>query len=481
MGLIENILAARGYVKARQRLPEHLRAVAQAQRWQMPDYSEFYRQGKTYSQSSWVYVCVSRIAEAAARTELNVKRYTVEDEEDIKDHPFEQLLRKPNIKQSQWELMESTFGHLELSGNAYWYLTLASNGTPVEMWPLRPDRVEIVPSDTEWVKGYIYNVDGLRIPLDRNEVVHFKRWHPIEDYIGMSALEAAGLGVEGDLNAQKWNANFFKNNAMPPSVVSIKENIGDADYDALVDQWQGRYKGAEMAHKTAFVRGSEISVQHVGIPQKDMEFLEYRQFTREEIFLIFGIPLGKYSENATEANANVAERTFLNETLYPKLVRVQQKITAEILPRYGDNLVAEFEDVRWTDKEKQLQELQLCALYKIKTIDEIRSEYFGLEPMAEEDKPQVPPQLEQQSDLLEQERQGDQDEAEEDVKADLRRWRDVSLRLLKQGKKPTERPFKSEVIPEDLQATIAYRLALADTSEEVKAIFADPFCWKGYP
>jgi len=95
------------------------------------------------------------------------------------------------------------------------------------------------------------------------------------------------------------------------------------------------------------VRGSEITVTPLGLSHDDMQFLEQLKWGKDEIFLIFGIPLGKYVENATQANANVAERTFINETLWPKLCRVGQKVTAEVLPRYGDDLVGQFEDIRW--------------------------------------------------------------------------------------------------------------------------------------
>lgn len=387
MTVFDRVMGRLGYVKQRPKvqLPRHLRVVAEQSRWNMTDYSLYGNQAKTYALCSWVYICISRIAEAAALVPFKVmRRGEAEELQEVPNHPFEQLLRRPNDKFSQFELLESTFGFLELTGNAYWYLNLVGE-VPVEIWPLRPDRVEIVPSDREWIKGYVYHVNGVEVPLGRDEVVHFKRWHPLADYEGLSAIEAAGYAVEGDLQAQKWNVNFFKNNAVPSAIVGIKEHISDTDYDALVAQWAGQYKGVERAHKAAFIRGSDVTVTTLGLNQRDMEFLELRRFNKEETFLLFGIPLGKYSENATQANANVAERTFLNETLWPKLCRVAQKITAEVLPRYGEGLLGQFEDVRWVSDQQKLEELRVVAQYHLMSLDEIRARYWQMQPLETEE------------------------------------------------------------------------------------------------
>src|SRR5260221_2978767 len=76
-----------------------------------------------YLRSSWVYVAVTRIAEAAALVPYEV--YATKGEAKIaqQNHAIEQLLRNPNPHMSQFELLEATFGFLELTGNAYWFLT----------------------------------------------------------------------------------------------------------------------------------------------------------------------------------------------------------------------------------------------------------------------------------------------------------------------------------------------------------------------
>jgi HK97 family phage portal protein len=362
-----------------------------------PEMGEAGKYAGVYMRSPWVYVAVNRIAEAAALVPFRVvtsppnplstrgegenvgaHSYTPGGEIEVADHPFEQLLRRPNPLMSRFELIEHTVGCLEIHGNAYWFLAGQPGGTPQELWPLRPDRVTIVPDAERGVRGYVYELDGRRIPLDAAEVVHFRRWHPANDYYGLSALEAARLAVESDRAMADWNRRYFgEGMAVPAGIVAIRERVNDADFERLKREWRTAYGGRE--RKTAFLRGAAVEWHNVGLSQHDMDFLNARRFNREEIFQIFGIPVGMFSENATEANALVGERVFIERTLWPKLVRIAEKITTDLLPFYGAGLAGRFDDIRPQDRSQQFEELRLAKGYL--SVNEIRARYFQLGPV----------------------------------------------------------------------------------------------------
>lgn len=339
-----------------------------------------------YAASPWVYVAVNRIAEAAAlvpfavyaRPRAGEVASPEAGEVAQPDHPFVRLLQRPNPLMSRFELIESTVGSLEIHGNAYWFLAGQPGGAPQELWPLRPDRVQIVPDPVRGVRGYVYTVDGRDIPLDAAEVVHFRRWHPANDYYGLSALEAARLAVESDRAMADWNRRYFSEGyAVPAGIVAIRDRVNDADFERIKREWRASYGGRE--RKTAFLRGASVEWQSVGLSQNDMDFLNARRFNREEIFQIFGIPVGMFSENATEANALVGERVFIERTLWPKLVRIAEKLSTDLLPFYGAGLTGRFEDIRPQDRSSTFEELRLAK--GVLTVDELRARYFGLGPL----------------------------------------------------------------------------------------------------
>ncbi len=333
--------------------------------------------GHIYAQSPWVYVAVNRIAEAAALVPLNITGHG-SAASTPNDHPLQQLLNAPNHFLSRFELLEQTVGTLELYGNAYWYLVGDQRGRPVEIWPLQPDRLRIVPDPERFVRGYVYELDGQRIPLEPAEIVHFKRWHPANDFYGLSALQAARLAVMGDRAMASWNhAAFGQDRGIPAGMVVIKDFISEADFERLKRDWRETYGGGE--RRTAFLRGGEIEWQNIGLSHQDLDFLQGRAANRDEILNIFGVPIGMLSENATEANAKVAERLFIERTLWPKLTRIAAKITQDLLPFWPGSYTASFEDIRPTDTQARLDEIRTASAAL--SINEIRDRYYHLPPV----------------------------------------------------------------------------------------------------
>lgn len=88
------------------------------------------------------------------------------------------------------------------------------------------------------------------------------------------------------------------------------------------------------------------------------------------------------SVNATEANSDTGRKTFIELAVWPHLVRIAGKITNDVLPIYGENLVGEFDDIRVTDRAMLLQEQGEFA--KVHTIDEVRQKYYQAGPIGDD-------------------------------------------------------------------------------------------------
>ena len=339
---------------------------------------------RLYQQSPWVYVAVNRISEAAALAPIHIYRRTSAGRVEAPGHPLARLLAAPNPHLSQFELIEQTVGALELAGNAFWYLAADARGLPAEIWPLAPERVSVVPDPERYIRGYVYELDGQRLPLEPEEIVHFKRWHPANDYYGLSALEAARLAVGSDRAMAEWNFQTFgQENGVPAGIVSIKEFVTDADFERIKRDWKASYGGTQ--RRTAFLRGGGIEWHDIGLSHHDLDFLKGREAHRDEILHIFGVPTGLISDNATEANATVAERLFIERTLYPKLVRIAQKITVDLLPFWERGGEVAFDDIRPTDMQARLAEIN--AARAALSINELRERFFAMPPVPWGDRP----------------------------------------------------------------------------------------------
>ncbi|MFN8374646.1 MAG: phage portal protein [Anaerolineae bacterium] len=448
-----------------------------------------------YQQSPWVYVAVNRIAEAAALVPLRVLRVDGERTLEVPRHPLEVLLEAPNPFMSRFELIESTIGTLELYGNAYWFLSSSPDGTPAQIWALRPDRMSVVPDAMRYVRGYVYEIDGLRIPLEPEEVIHFKRWHPANDYYGLSALEAARLTIQTEKAMAEWNRNTFSlDNGVPAGIVLLKKELNDADFERIKREWRASYGGTQ--RRTAFLRSADVEWKSIGLSHNDLEFLKGRQAHRDEILNIFGVPVGLISENATEANAKVAERQFIERTLYPKLVRLAQKITQDLLAFYPGTHLAVFDDIRPTDTQARLEEIKVA--YPLLSINEIRARYFNLPAVAWGDVAAgaatplpnpLPASGEREqagthdtvgaqraapsSDTPAASPLADMPQPEDALKAaaaELARWERFALKRLGRAQ---GRPFAVRALPDEVAFEVAAGLLAAQTEDEARAVFKD--------
>lgn len=398
MSLLSKIASRLGYAKSEQvaNPPAWLRAQAASEQWSMPDPSQAEAQLAMYQKLSWVQIAVSRVAETAATAAFNVMLLDGETEQGILNHAFEQLLRRPNPLQSRHELLVSTISYLTLTGNAYWWLNRPSNGAPAEIWVLPSNQVSPVPDGNMYLRGYLYDAGiGNKVPLNVSEIVHFKRFNPGSSFVGLSPLEALGTVAVGDLAMQRWNTNWFsKDNAKAPGALAFATPIDDQTWAQMQkdirDQWGGVNRSGPLMLRNVGPQG----VQWIGmsLSQTDMQFLEGRNFTREEVFSVFAPGLASIlSVNATEANAIAGKRTFLEFGVWPQLVAVAEKITNDVLPLYGPNLVGEFEDIRITDRVMELQEQ--AAFAQVHTIDEIRTRFYKAQPLGDERGSLLPAQV----------------------------------------------------------------------------------------
>jgi len=481
--------------------PWQLSAAVEAE-YDMPTLGMPRAQSKLYQRLSWVQIAVHAVASTAATTALNVVRLEGEDENAEINHPFEKLLDRPNPLQSRYEFLESVFSYRALTGNAYvWLNRPSANVEPSEMWIIPSHKIRPVPDKNLYLRGYIYEPgDGQEIPLELHEVAHFKKFNPLNSFLGMSPIEALATVAVGDMAMTRWNTNFFdKDNAKVPGALAFADPIMDADWERMradIRKEHGGVKRSLMMLRNVGKGGVEWV--NMAMSQKDMEFLNARNANRSEIFSMFAPGLDSIlAINATEANALSGKRTFIELGVWPAMVAVAEKFTNDVLPAYGPNLRAEFDDIRITDRALELQEQ--AAFSQVGTVDEIRQKFYQLQPIgddrgkllpiqvtaaqpAPDEKPQegagasIPaqtPQAQADPQTATDDATGSADDAKAAKAADLARFK----RWAGKRSKPNADDFTSEHLSYEDKAAILWELK----GEGADGDTMPPFTWTTGP
>ena len=292
--------------------------------WTPRNYAALAKEG--FAGNAIGYRCVRMLAEAASSVPLIIYRGGKE----LSSHPLKQLLAQPNPAQSGRELIENTVSFLLVAGNSYTEVS-ALDGTPRELVALRPDRVKVVAGSNGWPEAYEYAVGGASARLPAETVLHIKLFNPLDDYYGMSPLEAAARSIDTHNAASAWNKAMLDNAARPSGALVLaasQEQMTTEQYDRLKSEIENKYQGAANAGRPMVLEGG-LDWKEMGFSPKDMEFIEAKNASAREIALAFGVPpmlLGIPGDN-TFANYAEANRSFWRQTILPLAARVAEAMT----------------------------------------------------------------------------------------------------------------------------------------------------------
>ncbi len=342
---------------------------------------------RAYSQHAWVYACVRAIAQAASSVPIRVYRRAADGQRYLApaSDPLVRLLDRVNPRMSFPELMEATLVALELTGNAYWALERDASGQIAEIWPMRPDRVKIVPG-RNYIQGFIYEANARSVAFKPDEVVHFRYFSPADDFYGLSPLRAAADAIICDLYAIAYNQAFFRRGARPEGVITSQVQLSEEELKRLREQFEQTYAGVEKAHRV-LILGSDLKWQSLGVAPKDAEFLQQRKLSREEICAVFGVPpavVGIY-EYANYANAQLQRKLFWSDTILPKLQRIAGTINDQLASHFGPDLEVEFDasavPALQEEAREQAEVAATLVARGIMTINEVRERFYNLPPV----------------------------------------------------------------------------------------------------
>lgn len=295
------------------------------------DYWVLANQG--YSRNELIYAGMRRIMDAVSMTPLRV--YT-DDDQELPDHPLRELVRRPNPFMGEHLLWELTILNLYLAGSAFLEKVRDAQNRVVELWPLRPDRVKIIPDNKKYIAGYIYEIAGLQFPLDTSDIVHFKFPNPVYDYFGLSPLVAALRRMATDNELTDFTKTFLQNYATPSVVVTTTDAIDQDTVNRLSRVWRQRY-GDRNRGMPAFLQ-SGMDIKAIGLSFKDLAFPELDATLQKRVLVALGISPILLGQEATYANYAEARASFYEDTIEPLQARLDDRIENELLfTDFGDH------------------------------------------------------------------------------------------------------------------------------------------------
>ncbi|GHS94695.1 portal protein [Alphaproteobacteria bacterium] len=295
---------------------------------------------------------------------------------EVEDHPLLDLLHNPNPRQSGSSFLENVFSQYLLSGNVYieaQYTNGAWEDAPPEAPPplqgapqqflqrppyrpptalnlLRSDYVHILVDSQGQPLGFEYKSGKQKrlFPIDlqtgRSSLLHIKTFHPLNDWYGMSPIEAAARAIDQHNAVGEHNLSILQNGGRPSGALLIRPSTGGGTLtqeqrESLRQDIRALYGGTENAGRIMVLEGN-CEWKEMGLSPKDLDFKAGKNISAREIAQAFGVPpiLVGLTEEATFSNYKEARLNFWEDTLLPLLDFFVSELNRWLVPMFDATL-----------------------------------------------------------------------------------------------------------------------------------------------
>ena len=315
-------------------------------RWTPRDYAQLAREG--YSRNAIVHRAVRLISESIGGLSFVLYEGVAEHT----THRLLDLIARPNPRQDGASFLDSVAAHLLLAGNAYVEAVgvegeAGASANVRELYALRPDRMRVVPGPDGWPQAFDYTVAGQSVRFDQGAalppILHLTLFNPLDDYYGLSPLEAAAIAVDTHNAAAAWNKALLDNAARPSGALVYAGPEGavlsDGQFERLKQELSDQYQGPAHAGRPLLLEGG-LDWKPMSLTPKDMDFMEAKHSAAREIALAFGVPpmLLAIPGDNTYSNYQEANRVFWRATVLPLASRIGSALTQWLTPAFGSGL-----------------------------------------------------------------------------------------------------------------------------------------------
>lgn len=289
-----------------------------------------------YTRASIVYACIDLISKTAVSVPLRVyERHGAEEYEYLPDHPLQQVLNTPNARLTRRRMYYRLVQHLMLTGNGVWFkIRVPKSGPPTQLWPISPDLIQPVPDAKNLISHYVLNVNGEQARIEARDVVHVQLENPETPLWGVGPLQAAMQDTNLYLGNKAWNLRTVERGAVTPGVLEVPEDLTEDQFKAIREQLDERTFGNEDAGRE-MILGSGMKYHRMSLTGEELGFLESMRFGREEIAMVFGVPVAMLTpENATLANVEAYNKQFWENTIVPLNIGIADILTHALVPDF---------------------------------------------------------------------------------------------------------------------------------------------------
>jgi len=330
--------------------------------WTDEDLARLAKEG--YQNCYAVYACVKQIVDAAGGIPWNLFKRPASKAgkmEKLEDHELLDLLRRPNPQDGGAAFTKNSLAFYLIAGNSYTVGVGPEQGPPAELYNVRPDRMRVVPgTKIEPIQGYKYAVGANIDTFSKEQVLHLKAFHPLNDWYGLSPIRVAARQIDTQAKAAEWNTRLLDHDCRPPGALNVEGNLDKEQQERLEEALEEKMMGYKNIGRPPVFEGG-MKWQSFAITPRDMDWIQSDKLNTRKICSVFNVApeLIGDSEHKTYSNYKEARKALFIENVLPLMDYLRDE--------YNNWLTPAFEERLWLDYDRDNIEAireELSAIYE---------------------------------------------------------------------------------------------------------------------
>lgn len=284
------------------------------------DIERAYREG--VAKVTWVWRSIDAIAGNQARLPMIMRENNSPTGELVENSDLAPLLNSvANDGESAFAFRYRLSSQLLMSSRGVFVeIVRGRGGQPVALHLLPPQNTAPIPDPKKFVSGFeVALPDGSKKVLKPDNVLWVRRPHPLDPYLSMTPMEAAGIAIEVESLAKVYNRNFLLNDGRPGGLLVIRGEIDEDDKEELRSRFRGNLAQSGAVGVISSDEGADFV--DTGASPRDAAYIQMRDLTKNEILAAFGVPESIIGNASGRTFSNAAEegKVFWMETMMPHL------------------------------------------------------------------------------------------------------------------------------------------------------------------
>jgi len=284
--------------------------------WSAREFVAFATEG--YRDNPTVRACIMAKQKAAIECPIILVN---EKGEAVENHPILSLLNKPNPMQSWEKFLTQMIGSHDIAGEGD--VLKIGIGQSVELWPLRPDWLEIttfsmgLPVTCSYTPSDTYEESTVK-QYQFSELMIWAEYNPLFRWRGLSPLYSAAYSIDTLNEYAKSNKAMLENGMTPSGVLWTDSEVSDTSFNRLQEQFNGKYAGAKNSGKPMILDGG-LKWQGMSFSPRDMEFVSGKRLSQLDVCQVLRVPpqIIGIEGSQTFANYEQARAAFYEDEVIP--------------------------------------------------------------------------------------------------------------------------------------------------------------------